>query len=520
MGGRASSDVIRHGAERSVVACVFEATPGAEAVLEENGIDPQGAEVILRREILASGKGRVFVNNQPATVAVLRALAPELALVHAQSETSASFDEAQQRGLVDRFGGVATDACQAAYRRWREIETKRRELEQEEQERLRALDLWQFQHKEIATIAPLAGEDEKLLAERRVLANSEKLLGASRTAYELLYEGSGSAEGTLTAALKQVEELARFDAKFTGAVQQLVEAKAAVEDVGATVRDYAETVQASPERLEEIEDRLASLDRLKRKYGASLEEVIAYGDQVAGKIAEIENRDAILEELRKQSSVAEAAYRAAASALTDARRTSAARLAKSAESQVNDLAMKVRFAIEVSSEEAPSGWTAHGWDTVRSVISTNPGEPLKPLDEVASGGEMSRVLLGLKVSVEEGFAAKPGAKGKKAVMVPRTLVFDEIDIGIGGRAAEAVGQKLKALSRSQQVLCVTHLPQIAAFADQHFLIEKGEKGGRTTTSVKLLTPAERTEEVARMLSGATLTDTSLRHAEQLLKASK
>ena len=520
MGGRASADVIRHGAERSVVACVFEATPGAEAVLDENGIDAQGSEVILRREILVSGKGRVFVNNQPATVAVLRALAPELALVHAQSETSASFDEAQQRGLVDRFGGIVIDGCQAAYQRWRAIEAKRKELEQEEQERLRALDLWQFQHKEIAQVGPQPGEDEQLLNERRVLANSEKLLGASRSAYELLYEGSGSAESTLTAALKQVEELARFEAKFAGAVQQLIEAKAAVEDVGATVRDYAETVQASPERLEELEDRLAALDRLKRKYGASLEEVIAYGVQVAAKIAEVENRDAILEDLRKQSAVAEESYRSAAAAVTTARKAAAARLARSAEAQVNDLAMKVRFAIEISSDETQSGWTMHGWDTVRCVISTNPGEPLKPLDEVASGGEMSRVLLGLKVSVEEGFAARPGVKGKKAVIVPRTLVFDEIDIGIGGRAAEAVGQKLKALSRSQQVLCVTHLPQIAAFADQHFLIEKGEKAGRTTTSVKLLTAGERTEEVARMLSGAKRTETSMRHAEQLLKASR
>ena len=520
MGAKASSEVIRHGAERSVVACVFESTPGAEAVLEENGIDPQGAEVILRREILASGKGRVFVNNQPATVAALRALAPELALVHAQSETSASFDEAQQRGLLDRFGGIATDACQTEYRRWREIEAKRRELEQEEQERLRALDLWQFQHKEIATVAPHPGEDQRLSDERRVLANSEKLLGASHSAYELLYEGSGSAEGTLTAALKQVEELARFDAKFAGAVRQLIEAKALVEDVGATVRDYAEAVQASPERLEEIEDRLAALDRLKRKYGGSLEEVIAYGEQVAGKIAEIENRDAILEQLRKESEVCEGAYRTAARAVTEARRSAAARLAKMAEAQINDLAMKARFAVEVAPNEEPPGWSPLGWDSVRCVISTNPGEPLKPLDEVASGGEMSRVLLGLMVSVEEGCAARPGAKGKKATIVPRTLVFDEIDIGIGGRAAEAVGRKLKALSRSQQVLCVTHLPQIAAFADQHFLIEKGEKGGGTTTSIKLLGQAERTEEVARMLSGAQLTETSMRHAEQLLKSSR
>jgi DNA repair protein RecN (Recombination protein N) len=177
--------------------------------------------------------------------------------------------------------------------------------------------------------------------------------------------------------------------------------------------------------------------------------------------------------------------------------------------------MKVRFTIAVTANEAEANWTAHGWDTIECRIATNAGEPLKPLDEIASGGEMSRVLLALKVSVEEG-----AAKGKKKTQVPRTLVFDEIDIGIGGRAAEAVGQKLKALSRAQQVLCVTHLPQIASFADQHFLIEKNEKQGRTRTSVRLLSDSERTEEVARMLSGATLTETSIKHAEQMLKASR
>jgi DNA repair protein RecN (Recombination protein N) len=516
MGAKASSDVVRHGADRAVVACVFEATPGAEAVLEANGIDPQDDEIILRREISANGKGRVFVNNQPATVTVLRLLAPELALVHAQSETLGSFDQSQQRSLLDRFAGISDDAVAAAFHTWRDIQEKLSSLERDEQDRLRLLDLWGFQHKEISSANLSDGEDTELETERRVLANAEKLYAAAMSAYDALYEDSNSAETSLIAAARQIDELARYDHRFNEPVQQLATARALVEDVAETVRQYADGINASPERLAEIEDRLAVLDRLKRKYGATLADVIAYGEEVAGKLAEIENRDETLKSLRTQLTRAEQAYRAAANALTAERRKAATALEKLAVAQINDLAMKARFQVAVTPGEEASHWTAHGWDNVEYLIATNAGEPLKPLDQIASGGEMSRVLLALKVSVEEG----ANRAAKKKTQVPRTLVFDEIDIGIGGRAAEAVGQKLKALSQAQQVLCVTHLPQIAAFADQHFLIEKQEKQGRTKTSIRALTSTERAEEVARMLSGATVTDTSRKHAEQMLKASK
>jgi DNA repair protein RecN (Recombination protein N) len=266
MGSKASSDMVRHGADKAVVACVFESTPAAEATLEANGIDADGTEIILRREILENGKGRVYVNNQPATVAVLRQLAPELALVHAQSETLGSFDQAQQRGLLDRFAGISTAAVSAAYARWREIQAKLADLESDEQDKLRMIDLWLFQSHEIEAAQPKADEDTALETERRVLMNAEKLYAASMSAYDLLYEGSSSAESTLHCALKQIEELARFDPKFQEAAAQLASTLAVVEDVGATVRDYAEGIHASPERLAEIEDRLAALDRLKRKY--------------------------------------------------------------------------------------------------------------------------------------------------------------------------------------------------------------------------------------------------------------
>lgn len=515
MGEKASAEVVRHGAEKAVVACVFESTPGAEAILEENGLDAEGTEIILRREIGASGKGRVYVNNQPATVGVLRQLAPELALVHAQSETLGAFDQAQQRGLLDRFAGITGEAVAAAHGKWRELRRRLDELEHDEQDRLRKVDLWSFQRREIEEARPVAGEDETLETERRVLTNAEKIYSAAMGAYDLLYDSGSSAEAALRAALKHLEELARYDGRFSEAVQQLASVRAVVGDVSATMRDYAEGIQASPGRLAEIEDRLAVLDRLKRKYGASLAEVIAFGEEAAARLAEVENRDETVKQLRAELGRAAEAYRQAATHLTQERKAAARKLEKLAEAQINDLAMKARFAVEVAAREEENAWTAQGWDGVECRIATNAGEPLKPLDQIASGGEMSRVLLALKVSVEEGHARV----GRKTA-VPRTLVFDEIDIGIGGRAAEAVGQKLKALSRSQQVLCVTHLPQIAAFADQHFLIEKREHQGRTKTAVRLLDDAARTEEVARMLSGATLTDTSIRHAEQMLKASR
>jgi DNA repair protein RecN (Recombination protein N) len=521
LGGKASSDVVRHGAEKAVLACVFEMTPGAAAILEANGIDAESEDehVVLRREILANGKGRVFVNNQAATVGVLRQLAPELALVHAQSETLVSFDQAQQRGLLDRFGAVAGDAVAEAFAAWKATTEKLEELQSAEQDRLRMADLWRFQSKEIEQ-AVLSAEDEdtQLEAEKRVLSNSERLYTAAMSAHDLLYESESAAETTLGSALKHLEELARFDSRFIEPAQQLGAAKAIVEDVDAAVRDFAENVNASPGRLEEIEDRLAALDRLKRKYGLTLAEVMAFGAEAANKLAEVENRDALLEELKAKQEKDAAAYETAAAQLTTARSEAAKRLEKLAAAQINDLAMNVRFNVRVTAEKERAHWTAHGWDKVECLIATNAGEPLKPLDEIASGGEMSRVMQALKVTVEEGTVS--GSGRKKKAPLPRTLVFDEIDIGIGGRAAEAVGRKLKALSRGQQVLCITHLPQIAAFGDQHLLIQKTERQGRTQTTIRVMEEGERTQEIARMLSGAKLTETSLKHAEHLIESSR
>jgi DNA repair protein RecN (Recombination protein N) len=519
LGGKASSDVVRHGAEKAVVACVFEMTPGALAILEANGIEAETEDILLRREIAANGKGRAFVNNQPTTVGVLRQLAPELALVHSQGETLGSFDQEQQRLLLDRFGAISTEVVSEAFRAWQRTTAKLTELQSAEQDRLRMADLWRFQSGEIAA-AGLTAEDEdtQLEAEKRVLGNAEKLYTAAMSAHDLLYESESAVEATLGAALKHLEELARYDARFAEPAQQLAAAKATVEDVSTEVRDFADRINSTPERLEEIEDRLAALDRLKRKYGKTLAEVIAFGAEASARLAEVENRDALLAELAVQQAVEAKAFLQAAAGVSRARAEAARRLETLAVAQINDLAMNSRFHIAVTPQTETQFWTAHGSDKVDCLIATNPGEPMKPLDEIASGGEMSRVMLALKVTVEEGGAAAGGRK--KKTVLPRTLVFDEIDIGIGGRAAEAVGKKLKTLSKGQQVLCITHLPQIAAFGDQHFLIEKTVKQGRTQTEIRLMEAPQRVEEIARMLSGAKLTDTSLKHAEHLIEMSR
>jgi DNA repair protein RecN (Recombination protein N) len=529
LGDKASSDVIRTGTERAVVSAVFEADGAAEkplaGILEANGLDESDdGSLILRREIAVGSKGRVFVNNQPATVAVLRLLAPHLATIHAQNESISSFDGPARLGLLDSFAGSQLEAAAAGFAAWKEIRSRIEELERGEQDRLRLVDLWIFQKREIEDGRLHSGEDESLEGEKRVLANAEKIYNAAMNAFDLLYEGNGSTASSLRAAQKQVEELVRYEPKFQEALAALETARISVEDVGATVRDYAGGIQASPEHLAKVEDRLALLGRLKRKYGPTLDEVIQFGAEVSRALSEVENKDEILRGLRSELATAASEYLRAARMLSKKRADAARRLEKLVEAEINDLAMKSAFRIEMTSSEEEGNWTGSGIDQVLYMISTNPGEPLRQLEHIASGGELSRVMLALKASVEAG-------SGREKVKTPilsqktqpgwgtqRTLVFDEIDTGIGGRAAEAVGRKLKALARSKQVLCVTHLPQIATFGDHHYVIEKKESGGRSRTSLRAVTGAARTEEVARMLSGAKLTETSRKHAEQMIKA--
>ena len=530
LGDKASSEVIRTGAERAVVAAVFEAEGAAEKplakILEANGLDESDdGSLILRREIAAGGKGRVFVNNQPATVAVLRLLAPHLATIHAQNESILNFDGPARLELLDVFAGSQLDAVETAFSGWNEIRTRIEELQRGEQDRLRLVDLWIFQKREIEESRLQSGEDEDLEGEKRVLANAEKIYNAAMNAFDLLYEGNGSTASSLRAAQKQVEELIRYEPKFQEALAALETARISVEDVGATLRDYAGGIHASPEHLAQVEDRLALLDRLKRKYGPTLDEVIAFGEDVSRKLSEVENKDEILQGLRKELARSAAEFLRVARALSRKRAEASRKLEKLVEAEINDLSMKSSFRVEMTSSEEEGNWSGSGIDSAVYMISTNPGEPLRQLEHIASGGELSRVMLALKASVEAGKGPTVrqtqgglSRKEREKWGIQRTLVFDEIDTGIGGRAAEAVGKKLKALARAHQVLCVTHLPQIATFGDRHYVIEKKESAGRTRTGIRSVTGEERTEEVARMLSGAKLTETSRKHAEQMIKA--
>jgi len=517
LGEKASSDVIRHGAEKAVVSGVFELEDAKRggAVLESSGIEPDGDQVIIRREILPNGRGRVFISHQPSTVAVLKQLAPYLASIHSQRESIVSFDAGTWLALLDHYAGSNPQPVAEAFARWREVRQRITELERDEQDRLRMVDLWSFQKKEIEEARLQPGEDERLEAEKRVLANAEKIHGAAQAAFQALYENQESAAALVRAGYRHLQEVARYseDAKFQQSLSELESARITIEDLGETLRDYAESIEASPERLTVVEDRLELIDRLKRKYGQTPEAVIAYGAEVSQKLTEIENKDEILRKLKQDLAAAADSYLAAARSLSQARYQAARKLEKVVESQINELAMNARFKIEVRGTDDEENWTDSGFDQVNYVITTNLGEPLRPVEEIASGGELSRVMLALKAAVESGKSGR-----KKSSQAQRTLVFDEIDIGIGGSAAEAVGRKLKELAQNQQVLCITHLPQIASFADQHYLIEKREMDGRIRTSVRQLTEAGRREEIARMLSGARLTEASRKHAEQLLKA--
>jgi DNA repair protein RecN (Recombination protein N) len=527
LGDKASSDVIRTGADRAVVSAVFECDGRAEEsidnVLERNGLDEsEDGSLIVRREIAVGGKGRVFVNNQAATVAVLRQLAPHLAAIHAQNESILSFDPPARLALLDGFAGSQLDPAAAAYGAWKEIRGRIEELERGEQDRLRLVDLWSFQRREIGEAKLQSGEDEHLETEKRVLANAEKIYNAAMQAFDLLYEGDASTSASLRSAQKQIEELARYEPKFQEALAALETARISVEDVGATVRDYAGGIHASPEHLAEVEERLAALDRLKRKYGPALDDVINFGTEVTRKLSEVENKDEILRDLRSQLASSATEYLREARALSKKRQDAARKLEKLVEAEINDLAMKSTFRIEITTAEEEGNWSAAGIDQVLYMIATNSGEPMRQLEHIASGGELSRVMLALKVSVGSNVEPRTPSSARASTRTPaqRTMVFDEIDTGIGGRAAEAVGKKLKSLARSNQVLCVTHLPQIATFADHHYVIEKKERNGRTRTTIRPVVGEERTEEVARMLSGAKLTDTSRKHAEQMIKANQ
>ena len=512
-GGRASADMVRSDTDRARISGIFEAPqdPACRALLDEAGVPLEDGELLMEREVLAGGKSRAFLGNRPVTAALLRTLAPYLGDIHGQHDQQQLFSADAQLELLDQFADLeeAVERVAVLFREWKRIQDELSDLEKSEQEKLRLADLWSFQRKEIEAAGLKADEDSQLENERLVLKNVAKLQESANAGYSALYDAPESASSQIRIAVKKLEELCRIDGSLQGALEILRSAEIGVGEASRAVRDYLDRLEADPDRLEHVESRLALIDRLKRKYGASLAEVSAFLDNVRAQIEAVETAGERKAKLEQDLASASEAYREAAGALSKSRGAAAQKLAKKVEGELGSLAVEnAVFRIEIQ----PGVWSERGADRVEFLISANVGEEPRPLDKVASGGELSRIALALKTSV--GITGAPVGRKNRT---QRTLVFDEIDSGIGGGVAEAVGRRLKKLSVASQVLCVTHLAQVAGFADHHYFVEKREVKGRTIAEIEELQGEARTREIGRMLSGQRVTAEALKHAEHLIR---
>jgi len=517
-GAKARAEMVRTGSGKATVSGCFEGVERLRGPLEASGLefDPEG--VIVRREVVPEGRGRAFVNDQMVPVAFLRKLGIHCVDIHGQSDHQSLFSRDSQLRWLDLYGGhqapraEVEDLHARLERGWEQV----RRLKLSEQERLRAIDLLAFQADEIRK-ADLSSPDEesRLLEERRLLSNADRLFQAAHQAYAHLYESEDSIGARLRQTGRLLEELESLDTRCRGLQEQFQSACISIEDVSLTLREYASRIEVNPSRLDRIEARLVEIDRLKRKYGESVEAVMAYGRRIEGELEELQEADRKVESIEKELQVLESDYLSRAGSLSLQRKKAAERLECSMDRELGQLAMeKTRFRVAFTSASGRGGQampgpgvpgTANGTDVIDFLISPNPGEDLKALTKIASGGEVSRIMLALKTirSIDDG--------GK-------TLIFDEVDSGIGGRAADVVGRKLKVLSRANQVLCVTHLPQIASYADNHFHIEKRVEKNRTVTRVARLDRESRIREIARMISGERVTENVLKHAAELLNS--
>ena len=521
-GDRVSSDLVKEGEQSATIEGLFSlpATDKLRSVFDESGIELDGDELIVRRELSLSGKNRVFVNNQLVTQSFLKRVGGLLVDIHGQGEQASLFDPATHLELLDGFASVQTERsrCADAYRAWA---TTRKELEvlrHDESNKLQLLDILKFQVEEIRRANLKEGEDIELEEEKRKLSNVEKLSSLSDETYTLLYEQDDATLATLERAARKVEELAGFDPKFADYREPLETARAVLEDLATTARDYRNSLEFSPTRLEEIENRLAEIAQLTRKYGGTIESVLEHLTDSEQRLENIETADFREQQLEKKLAIESNVYVEAATALHEKRVAAATKFEKEVESSLKTVALeKARFEVRIASSpiedkdsdqnETEKNFTAHGFDRVEFFFSANPGESPRPLVKVASGGEASRLMLILKTTA-------------KTSEVEKSAVFDEIDTGIGGRVAEAVGFKLKQLAQSQQVLCVTHQPQVAALADRHFAVEKSMGRNKTTIAIRELTAGERIEEIARMLAGEKITESARAHAAEMIEAGK
>lgn len=509
LGDRAEAGMIRAGCERAMIEGAFTVDRSryseVDALLREHGLDDDGDVITLAREVRTSGRTICRINGRSVSQQTLREIGELLVDVHGQSEHLSLLRVREHINLLDRFAGL-WDLRSRVAAKYAELRTVRRrldEIERSARERERRVDMLRFQVEEIRAARLKPGEDEALSDEHRRLANAEAIAAWAEEADAALYEGERDRPAALdqiAQARKALESLSRYDPALAEQARTLADASAVVDDVARTVRAYRDSIEFNPQRLQKVEDRLDLFKRLKRKYGETIDAVITFGDAAARELDQIENSEELIESLQKQAQVLLAELMRLANDLSEQRQRAATILARGVEVELQDLRMAAaRFEVRFEPQEPD----ATGLDRVEFMIAPNLGEGLKPLAKVASGGETARLMLALKAVLS-----------REGTHSPPTLIFDEVDTGIGGRVGATVGDKLWGLTHTHQVLCITHLPQLAAFGDAHLKVEKRLIDGRTRTHVRRLTQPERVEEIAQMLG--TTGATGLSGAEQLL----
>ena len=503
LGQRTSRELIRTGAEKAFVSAAFSGM--APELTEELGIQPEAdGTLLLQREIQTDGKNVCRVNGRPVTVGQLRALGARLLNIHGQHDGQQLLDEEQHIVYLDSFGRVESLAITYAekYKNFTDIRRQIGALQMDEAEKARRVDTLQYQIEELRRAKLKSGEEEELTARRGMLRNAEKFLDAVAGA-DYALNGDDSGGGALS-ALRQAQDalggVRHLDDAFGQLYERLGEAYSEVYDIAATVEDKRGELDVSPGELDRVEGRMDLLYRLKKKYGATVEDMLDYQARCEAELAQIEDAGDTLARLEQALSKAEKEARQAAQALSDARKAAAEQLTSQILAELQQLDMgKIRFAVDFAEKPLDSD----GMDTVRFLMSANVGEELRPIHKIASGGELARIMLAMKNVLSEQDHVG-------------TMVFDEVDTGVSGRAAQKVAEKMARISRRKQVLCVTHLPQLAAMADTHFSVEKGERGGRTYTEVRRLDREQRRRELARLTGGSHVSQTMLDGAEELL----
>lgn len=507
LGDRARPDLVRAGATEATVEALFDLSERDDILqtIGESGFSVDG-ELVLRRVVQSGGRSRAYVNGQLATLAQLQPLSEKLVTVCGQHEHQTLLQRNVHLAVLDRFGGHDAQVREYhdAYWAMQDVARQLGRLEEAERDRRQRLDFLRHQADEIAAARLQVGEEEALLAERLLLQNAERLSVVTRDGYEGLYEGKGAVCEVLGRLANDLQAVGEVDPELAALAEVVQRSLFEMEDVAVRLRSYLGRISFEPDRLEVIEERLAVLTRLKRKYAPSIDEILLLRESFDHDIAELENAQQTRAKLAEGLAELEAESRQFGQRLSAVRREAADRLEKALVEEMAALAMPgATFGVAFSDLEPPG---QDGLERVEFMVSSNPGEPLMPLAKVASGGELSRMMLALKRLAPD------------AERVP-TVIFDEVDAGIGGAAATAVGRKLQAVSRNAQILCVTHLPQVAAFADHHHRVVKSEVDGRTLTVMERLDGDERVREMARMLGGATVTESTLLHARELISAS-